>query len=97
MFVAQSCLTLCDPMDYSLPGSSVHENLQSRILEWEAIPFSSDFPDPGIEMSCVALQADTLLSEPNKWNTYIGRTEEGIKSLQLTGSSLSIQMVITSL
>ena len=97
MLVAQSCLTLRDPMDYSLPGSSVHEILQSRLLEWEAIPFSSDFPDPGIEMSCLALQADTLPSEPNKWNTYIGRTEEGIKSLQLTGSSLSIQMVITSL
>ena len=32
--VAQSCLTLCDPMDCSLPGSSVHEILQARILEW---------------------------------------------------------------
>ena len=29
----QSCLTLCDPMDCSLPGSSVHESLQARILE----------------------------------------------------------------
>ena len=32
--------TLCDPMDYSLPGSSVHGVLQARILEWVAIPFS---------------------------------------------------------
>ena len=38
--VAQSCLTLCDPMDCSLPGSSVHGILQARILEWVAIPFS---------------------------------------------------------
>ena len=40
MLVAQSCLTLCDPMDYSLPGSSVHGILQERILEWVAIPSS---------------------------------------------------------
>ena len=38
--VAKSCLTLCDPMDYSLPGSSVHVILQARILEWVAISFS---------------------------------------------------------
>ena len=38
--VAQSCSTLCDPMDGSLPGSSVHGILQARILEWLAIPFS---------------------------------------------------------
>ena len=38
--VAQSCPTLCNPMDYSLPGSSVHGILQARILEWVAISFS---------------------------------------------------------
>ena len=40
--VAQSCLTLCDPMDCSLPGSSVHRILQARTLEWVAIPFSRE-------------------------------------------------------
>jgi len=40
VLVAQSCPTLCDPMDCSLPGSSVHGILQARILEWVAIPFS---------------------------------------------------------
>ena len=40
VLVAPSCLTLCDPMDYRLPGSSVHGILQVRILEWVAIPFS---------------------------------------------------------
>ena len=40
--VAQSCPTLCNPMDYSLPGSSVHGILQARILEWVAISFSSE-------------------------------------------------------
>ena len=38
--VAQSCLTLSDPMDCSLPGSSVHGVLQARVLEWGAIAFS---------------------------------------------------------
>ena len=38
--VPQSCLTLCDPMDCSPPGSSVHGILQARILEWVAISFS---------------------------------------------------------
>ena len=38
--VTQSCPTLCNPTDYSPPGSSVHGILQARILEWRAIPFS---------------------------------------------------------
>ena len=40
VLVVQSCLTFCDLMDYSLPGSSVHRILQARILEWVAISFS---------------------------------------------------------
>ena len=38
--VTQSCLTLSDPMDCSLPGSSVHGIFQARVLEWGAIAFS---------------------------------------------------------
>ena len=38
--VTQSCLTLCDPMDWSLPGSTIHGIFQARILEWVAISFS---------------------------------------------------------
>ena len=38
--VTQSCLTLSDPMDWSLPGSSVHGIFQARVLEWGAIAFS---------------------------------------------------------
>ena len=41
--VAQSCLTLCSPMDYSLLGSSVHGIFQGRVLEWVAISFSRDW------------------------------------------------------
>ena len=40
VLVAQSCLTLHDPMDCSPPGSSVHGILQARTLEWVAMPFS---------------------------------------------------------
>ena len=40
--VAQSCLTLSDPMDCSLPGSSVHGIFQARVLEWGAVAFSKD-------------------------------------------------------
>ena len=46
VLVAQSCLTLCDPMDCSPPSSSVCEILQARILEWIAIPFSRGSSQP---------------------------------------------------
>ena len=45
----QSCLTLCDPMGCSPPGSSVHGIFQARILQWVAIPSPRDLPDPGIK------------------------------------------------
>ena len=47
--VDQSCLTLWDPKDCSPPGSSVHGTLQARMLEWVAMPFPGDLPDPGIK------------------------------------------------
>ena len=51
-----SCLTLCDPMDTSPPGSSVRGILQARILEWVAIPFSrgSSRPRDGTRVSYVS-------------------------------------------
>ena len=60
----QSCRTLCDPMDRSLPGSSVHRILQARILERAACPSPGDLPDLGIEPTsppAPALQAYSLL------------------------------------
>ena len=62
VLVAQLCLTFCDPMDYSPPGSSVHGILQARILEWVAVSFSRDLPNPGIETGSPALQAASLLT-----------------------------------
>ena len=64
MLVAQSCLTLCNPMDCSLPGSSVHEILQARISEWVAVASPGDLPGPGIEARSPTLQADALTSAP---------------------------------
>ena len=61
--VAQSCLTLCDPMDCGPPSSSVHGILQTRILEWVAMPSSRGLPNSGIEPRSPALQADSLPSE----------------------------------
>ena len=43
---AQSCPTLCNPMDCSLPGSSVHGILQARMWEWVAVPFSKGSSQP---------------------------------------------------
>ena len=45
----QSCPTLCDAMDCSLPGYCAHGTLQARILEWVAVPSPGDLPDPEIE------------------------------------------------
>ena len=57
--VAQSCLTLCDPMDCSSPSSSVHRILQARILKWVTIPFSrgSSWPRGQNPVSCIAIWA----------------------------------------
>ena len=56
--VTQLCPTLCNPMDYNLPGSSVHG--------WSGLPFPSpgDLPNPGIKPRSPVLQVNSLLSEP---------------------------------
>ena len=51
--VAQSCLTLSDPMDCSLPGSSTHGIFQARVLEWVAIAFSRKVKT--LVLNCVQL------------------------------------------
>ena len=64
--VAQSCLTLCDPMDYSPPGSSAHGILQARILEWAAISTPGDVPNPGIK-TCIFLVGRQILYHWATW------------------------------
>ena len=73
----QSCLTLCDPMHCSPPGSSVHRILQARILEWVATPSSkgSSHPRAQTRSSCIGreflyhychLRSPSLLMSTNK-------------------------------
>ena len=71
MLVTQSCPTLCDPMDCSPSGSSVHGILQARILEWIGIPFSrgSSQPRDRTQVSCIAGRFFTV------WAT--GKTNQG--------------------
>ena len=59
--VAKSCPTLCHPLDCSPPGSSVHSISQAGILEWVAISFSGDLPDPGIQPAVPVWQASPAL------------------------------------
>ena len=73
--VAQSCPTLCNPMDCSLPGSSVHGIFQARILEWVAISFSrrSSRPRDRTQVSRIVGRRFTV------WVTREGYTEGGAK------------------
>ena len=61
VLVAQSCPTLCDPMNSSQPGSSIHEILQARILEWVSISFSRRFADPETEPESPTFQVGRFL------------------------------------
>ena len=64
VLVAQSCPTLWVPMDCNLPGSFFHVILQAKILEWVAILFSRDLPNPRIKPRPPTMQADSLPSGP---------------------------------
>ena len=71
VLIAQSCSTLCDPMDCR---PSVHGIFQTRILEWLSFPSPGYLPDLGIKSRFLALQADSLPSEP-PWK-HLGRRFE---------------------
>ena len=62
--VAQSHLTLCDPMDCSLPGSSVHRISQARILEWVAISYSTGSSQLEIKPVSSAVTDGFFITEP---------------------------------
>ena len=67
--VAQLCPTLQDPMNCSLPDSSFHGILQTRVLEGLLFPSPGDLPNPRIDPGFLAFQADALTTEPSmvKW------------------------------
>ena len=62
--VAQSYLTLSDPMDCSLPGSSVHGIFQARVLEWGAIAFSGNALAAAAAAAAKSLQSCPTLCDP---------------------------------
>ena len=70
--VPQSCPTLRDPMDCSLPGSSIHGILQARVLEWGAIAFSKW--NVGSVLFCVVLPTDyvRVLKSKHKFGDQVG-------------------------
>ena len=74
--VAQSCPTLCDPMDCSPPGSSVHGISQARILEY--VPSSGDLSNPWIKPLSPALQVDSLPLSHNSCFIPMGTATRGI-------------------
>ena len=103
--VAKSCPTLCDPMDCSPPGSSVHGIFQARILEWVAMPSSRGFSPPRDQtsISCIAggfFTTESPGSEVKAWG--LPKAKKGLwaeKKLELAsgtrGSKLQVwlQMV----
>ena len=62
--ITQSCMTVCDPMDYSPPGSSVHGILQARVLEGVSFPTPGYLPYPRTEPASPALAGRFFPSVP---------------------------------
>ena len=89
----QSCPTLCDPMDYSSPGSSVHGILQASILEQVSIPFSRASSQPRDQthifyISCIGRQVlyhYSHLGSPNSVIYEVNTCEDGYHYLHNTG------------
>ena len=94
--VLQSCLALCDSVDCSPPGSSVHGILQTRILEWVAMPSSSGSSQPGIKppslMSLALADRIVIASATDRnfcWSRAVGSAAASVLPgmLECTSSS----------
>ena len=104
MWYPQDCIhlipkpCLCNPMDCSLTGSSVHGISQARILEWVAIPSPGDLPDLRIEPAFLALQADFCIAgrRPSKPEKVKKKKKKGKRTVDWNcwlgkAGSLSLQ------
>ena len=78
VLVAQSCPTLCNPMDCRSSRSSVHGILQARLLKWEPFPSPGDLPDPGIEPRSPALQVDSVVWATREAQRHLSKSTESI-------------------
>ena len=88
--VAQSCLTLCNPMDCSLPGSSVHGILQARVLQWVAMPFSRGFSRPRdwTHVCCIAGRFFTI------WATREAQNDHYIRLINRSTTSVLLPLCV---
>ena len=82
--VAQSCPTLSNPMDCSLPGSSIHGILQARVLEWVAIAFSFQCPAAAAAAAAKLLQSCPTLCDPID-DSPLGFSVPGILQARILG------------
>ena len=84
--VVQSCLTLCDPVVYSLPGSFIHGIFQARILEWVAISFSraSSRPKRGSNLSLLYCRQTVKTSRANRIS-LVAQTVKNLPAMPETG------------
>ena len=85
--VAQSCPTLCDPMDCSLPSSSVHGIFQAIVLEWIAISFSrgSSLPRDQTQVSCIVDRCFTIWATRevlSQWPVNISPNLLGVREIK---------------
>ena len=99
---AQLYPTLCNPVDCSLPGFSVHRILQARILEWLLFPSPGDLPNPGLEPTSPALAGRFFTTEPprkpslNVQTLLIGPTAAQISWIPVTNNNNDIFKIITT-
>ena len=70
--VTKSCVTVCDPMCYSPPSSSVHGIFQARLLVWVSISYSRDIPDPGMEPTSLESSVSAGIFFTKQWHS-LGR------------------------
>ena len=90
VLVTQSCPSLHSSMDCSFPGSSVHEIIQARILEWLPFPSPGDLPDPGIEPGSPAF----VIRSISKCCLTFSHHEENIIFCHLTKDHLYLPLSI---
>ena len=98
--VTQSCPTLSDPMDCSLPGSSVHGIFQARVLEWVAIAFSNSLAQKELnrrlEELLIRLCFHLLVRKSNTYQ-HVSDDLSGSVSLSWVGDSTGVSNVLTLL
>ena len=91
VFVAQLCLTLRNPMDWSLPGFPVHGISQARILEWVAISFSrgSSAPRDGIWVSCIVDRLFPIWATAFVFHLFVNNILPNLRIIRRFGSLTS--------